>query len=420
MIDEYQIIKDLDFERLAGTKGEEKAREVIKLYLEGTNVDCKVEQFEVVAFDTGNAVLECADAKFEAIPYGLNENTNLEGELVFLENPEIMKYAKGKFEDKIVLSFGYTRGLHELLKENEIKAFIKIGAPFREAPSLSHRQKVYKDGYIPSVTIGYDEAMKLSEYDGQTCHITIKQAVSAREAHNIIVDIPGSDNDNNLIYAVGHYDSVARSHGACDNAGGTATLIKIIEYFSQNQPKRDLRVIFFSGEELGLLGSLDYVTKHEEEVKEKGQLVVNIDVAGDDIGLDVCNVIGTDRLVGYVEGLARESGVYLKTKKAIYSSDCMPFTVHEVPSVNIARAGGKATFHAHTPNDKASFTSRRGLKNPIKAAVNFLDRVLNSEIFPVDREIDESLKEKIERYLWTLTQEEPELQWKPKYKRDEK
>jgi len=35
----------------------------------------------------------------------------------------------------------------------------------------------------------------------------------------------------------------------------------------------------------------------------------------------------------------------------------------------------------------------------------------------VRKEIDECLKEKIEKYLWNLTLEKPELHWKPKYRK---
>jgi len=50
-------------------------------------------------------------------------------------------------------------------------------------------------------------------------------------------------------------------HGADDNASGTATALAIAEAFSAQPRKRHLLVAFWSGEELGLLGSAAFVAK---------------------------------------------------------------------------------------------------------------------------------------------------------------
>lgn len=50
-------------------------------------------------------------------------------------------------------------------------------------------------------------------------------------------------------------------HGADDNASGTATVLAIGEAFSKQPRKRNLVLAFWSGEELGLLGSNAFVTR---------------------------------------------------------------------------------------------------------------------------------------------------------------
>jgi len=69
--------------------------------------------------------------------------------------------------------------------------------------------------------------------------------VKNRKANNIVVDIKGKGIDDNLTLVVAHYDSVARCAGSSDNGGGTVTLLKVAEYFSRNQPDRDLRIVSF-------------------------------------------------------------------------------------------------------------------------------------------------------------------------------
>jgi Zn-dependent M28 family amino/carboxypeptidase len=418
MINHFKIIKELDFVRLAGSEGEKRAREIISSYCKELGFEPKNESFDLVSFEPGTATIKTDTKTFKAIPFGLNENAELEGELVFLENKDVIVYNKNAFKDKIVLSMGYTRKLGPDLKKSGIKAYIVISRPEREATSLSHRQKLHKEGYVPMVTVSYDDGMKLAKKSGTPISLSISQKVQKKKAHNIIVDIPAKDKkDENLTLAVGHYDTVSRSPGASDNAGGTISLIKALEYFSKHPPARDLRIIFFSGEELGLLGSQNYVKTHLDEIRDRVGLVLNLDVSGDPIGSDGMMVVGTKELLGYCDGLMKEAGVLYESKLDIYSSDNMPFAVYEVPSVNVARFGGKASFHIHTPGDNAKNVSAQGYKNTITTAIVLLQHILNADIYPVKKEIDPSLRDKVEKYIWNLNYDKPELEWEPKYKK---
>jgi len=147
------------------------------------------------------------------------------------------------------------------------------------------------------------------------------------------------------------------------------------------------------------------------------KLVVNIDVSGDAIGNDHFQVTGTNELIGYVDGITKEIGLAFKTALDIYSSDNMPFTPYEIPSVNIFRAGGKATSMIHTPADSVKNVGQKGYDTTIKSSINLLNRVLNAKVYPIKKEIDESLREKIEKYLFNLNYEKPKLYWKQKYEK---
>jgi hypothetical protein len=95
----------------------------------------------------------------------------------------------------------------------------------------------------------------------------------------------------------------------------------------------------------------------------------------------------------------------------------MPFSVYEFPSVNLARYGGKASQLIHTDGDNFRNVRTDGYTSCIKAAAQILDRVVNAGVYPVERQIDDSLREKIEKYLWNLNYQEPKLEWEAKYKK---
>jgi Iap family predicted aminopeptidase len=417
MLNAHQILKELNFERLAGSAGERKAIGIITTHLKSINAKHHLEPFKLHAFDTGSGTIACGGKTFQVHPFGLSKTKTVSGELVYLEDLELLQQNMTGYQGKIILTFSYARKLFDQIKRSGAVGLIDIGSPRRQAPSWSHRQKSFEGGCVLSGTVTYEDGMKLAALSGHKAGLKIKQTVSDRTAQNIVVDIKGYDGDGSLTLAVGHYDSVARSPGACDNSGGTVALLKAAEYFVKNKPRRDLRIIFFSGEEMGLRGSFAYAAKHRQEVIDRLRLVVNIDVGGDDLGLNHFEVLGTAQLQGYVTGITREIGHYFRSAVDIYSSDCMPFSVYEVPSVNISREGGQSSFYIHTPGDSAEHTSARGLKPTVEAGINLLERVLNAGIYPINREIDKSLRDKIEKYLWNSLQEKPELEWTPEYKK---
>lgn len=417
MINPYKVIKEIGFERLAGSEGEKKAIQILTSHLKDLDVNYKLENFKLVSFNPGEATITCGDRKFPARPYGLNKNCRITGELVYLDNPVTIEANKGAYKNKIVISYGASRRLASILLEGNVAAFISISKPGREVSSSSHRQNSFKEGYVPSMTIKHEFAEKLIRFSGKIVEIDLKQEVKEVKAHNIVVDIKGKDFDDNLTLACGHYDTVAHSAGSSDNGGGTVSLLKVIEYFQKNKPLRDLRIIFFSGEELGLLGSQAFVEKHKEELKKRAGFVVNIDVSGDPVGIDVLAVTGTKEILGYCDGLCREVGITMKTNLGIYSSDSMPFTKYEIPSANISRFGGKANLFIHTEDDIPKYVNKPGLDNTITSSITILDRILNAKVYPIQKEIDGSLREKIEKYLYNLTYEDPKLEWTPKFKK---
>ena len=116
---------------------------------------------------------------------------------------------------------------------------------------------------------------------GVTATLTANVIRQQQTGHNVVGYLPATTATtgmNKPWVAVGaHYDHLGRGgagnsladkqnaneihHGADDNASGTATVLAIAEAMSKPPRKRNLLVAFWSGEELGLLGSNAFVTK---------------------------------------------------------------------------------------------------------------------------------------------------------------
>ena len=86
-------------------------------------------------------------------------------------------------------------------------------------------------------------------------------------------------------------------------------------------------------------------------------------------------------------------------------------------AVDIVREGSSGIHFIHTADDHAENVSPAGLEDTYRAAKVFLNRVLSAEIYPVKKEIDSTLRDRIEKYLWQSLGKRPELNWTESYKR---
>ena len=114
-----------------------------------------------------------------------------------------------------------------------------------------------------------------------TVTIEAKIIREQQTGNNVVAYLPATTPTTGIVkpwVAVGaHYDHLGRGgagnsladkdqinqihHGADDNASGTATVLNIAEALAKQPRKRNLLIGFWSGEELGLLGSNAFVNK---------------------------------------------------------------------------------------------------------------------------------------------------------------
>jgi carboxypeptidase Q len=87
-----------------------------------------------------------------------------------------------------------------------------------------------------------------------------------------------------------HVDSVPKGPGINDNCSGVSALMEIAKHLSRFSTANKVRFCFWSGEELGLLGSTFYVSHLTEQERSSITAYLNFDmVAGDNSLLRVMN-----------------------------------------------------------------------------------------------------------------------------------
>ena len=81
---------------------------------------------------------------------------------------------------------------------------------------------------------------------------------------NVVAELPGGSKRDELVIIGGHLDSWDFGTGATDNAAGCAVMIEVMRILKTLDLKmeRTVRMVLWSGEEQGLLGSEAYVKAH--------------------------------------------------------------------------------------------------------------------------------------------------------------
>jgi hypothetical protein len=162
---------------------------------------------------------------------------------------------------------------------------------------------------------------------------------------NVAGYIEGSAQPDSFIVFTAHYDHLGRMGkdtyfpGANDNASGTAMIMDLARYFSEedNQPECSIAFLALSGEEAGLEGSL-YFANNPLFPLENIKVLINLDMVGTgDEGITVVNGTVLKREFSLLKNINREKK-YLKEVKArgeSCNSDHCPFYMKGVPALFI-------------------------------------------------------------------------------------
>ncbi len=116
-----------------------------------------------------------------------------------------------------------------------------------------------------------------------TVHLKADFDWTNKPLRDVIVTIPGSLYKDQWIVYGNHHD--AWVNGASDPLSGASSLMETARTLAMLrregwQPKRTIMLALWDAEEFGLVGSTEWVEKHEEELARKGAVYINSDSNG--------------------------------------------------------------------------------------------------------------------------------------------
>jgi N-acetylated-alpha-linked acidic dipeptidase len=134
-------------------------------------------------------------------------------------------------------------------------------------------------------------------------HIKTDYDWTTKPLYDVIATIPGSDAPDEWIIVGNHHD--AWVNGADDPASGASALLETARSLATLQkqgwkPRRTIKFAFWDGEEFGLLGSTEWVEKHQTELRDNAAVYIN----SDNTGRGWLHVNGSHTLEAFVSEVA--------------------------------------------------------------------------------------------------------------------
>lgn len=231
--------------------------------------------------------------------------------------------------------------------------------------------------------------------------LDVKLDREKRTGHNIVGVLPGhpgDDPEKPYVVLGAHYDHLGRGrsggnslarkeeiggihHGADDNASGVAAVLTAAAQLAQMDRKRNVVLAFWSGEELGALGSHDFLAGGIID-PEQIAAYVNLDMVGrvrDD--KLVLQAVGTSRVwPRLIEQSNIPVGLDLQTREDPYlPTDTLNFVQAGIPTLDLF-TGSHEEYHR--PADRAQTLNYEDLERVARFGALVTYKAANLETAP--------------------------------------
>jgi len=409
----FDFIKKINFIRLGGTENEKKAANIIKNEFESFGIAAYFHEFPIATSNNSIAELKFIDPYKKNIKIThrvISGHTSTEG---ITRRFKYIDSAGERYcddiEDKIVLMTGnLDRIVYERLVRHKVAAVLVPMNIHQELLTVGFDiDFVKKFGELPICYISYHDALEMVKNNISKIWLKIEDGVDFDATGiNVVAEIKGSLRSDEEFYFIGHYDSVL-NNGIYDNAAGTAYVLELARHFNKFPPKRTIKFVLFSGEELGLRGSkayIAYLKKNANNLKHI-KMVFNFDLGGTILGRNCVRITGPIEIFNFIDALNKIEDWDFLVENDIYSSDNMPFGLEGVPSINFFRS---ALGIGHAPNDTIDHISPESFNLIGEFAIKLTSGIINAPILPFKRRIGVKMAKKIKQYFENCSPDEPD------------
>ena len=193
---------------------------------------------------------------------------------------------------------------------------------------------------LPAVNVAREDVTMIERLLGQNRTVRIRLDVRNRigpafESTNVVGEIRGTDRADEIVVVGAHLDSNDLGPGALDNAAGCGAVLETARAIKAlgRAPRRTIRFVLFMGEEEGMIGSIAYVRRHQDEMdRTVAALIMDIG-AGRPLGWFSMGRTDLDEEIRELMKPLDRFGVSAIEHSAFAATDNAPFMAEGVPNL---------------------------------------------------------------------------------------
>lgn len=430
----YDVLRELCDDighRYAGSESEKQGAEFLKRKMEEYGLqNVRLEEFRMAGWERGSASLklvEPVERDFSVIAMPYCPAADITAELLDVGEGELADFERvgDKVKGKIVISAAETnkpgeRGSHRTDKfgwavDRGALAYIYIN----QNPGMLHitgsitgrnpagDTAADREAPIPGVGVSWEAGsaiLRLIERSGGKgkVHLKLENRTFESTSQNVIGEIVGSEQPDEIVVMGGHYDGHDIAQGAGDDGAGAVTGLEAARVLAKHQGKikRTVRVVCWGSEEVGLLGAFHHARTTDPS---SYRFMLNLDGAGrGQGGQEQLTLSGWPELASWFENVAEEASYPFTIQNQLNShSDHYPFALRGVPNGTLnskdSTAGMVGRGWGHTEADTFDKVHLRGLQMSAVLVARLMLAVANADEFPAQRMSEDEVSELLEK-----------------------
>ncbi|WAJ69574.1 M28 family peptidase [Catenovulum adriaticum] len=201
-------------------------------------------------------------------------------------------------------------------------------------------------------------------------------------SYNLVADIPGTEQPDEIILLIAHIDSWDLGTGALDNAAGVGIMLATIKQLMnlEQAPKRSIRLAILTNSQLKQSGMQTFIKTYKDELN---QIVA---VAESDLGADFITRLDThlptSKLtdVDYLHTLVNDLNIERGHNSSTASTNSKYLLPYNVPVVNWVQDSQEYFKYLHSANDTFDKVKLESLQQNVAVYSLFAYVLANSDI----------------------------------------
>ena len=238
---------------------------------------------------------------------------------------------------------------------------------------------------IPAAAVSVEDAemMRRMQDRGERIVVTLRmgaRTLAPARSRNVVAEVRGSERPDEVIVLGGHIDSWDVGSGAMDDGAGSVAAWEAVRLIKQLgiRPKRTVRVVLWTNEEIGLAGANAYRDAHRAEIdkhvaameSDNGVFKLSgLQFAGSDAGMAVIRQVAT---------LLRRIGAD-SVQAGGPQADVSPLFALGVPALGLSTDASRYFWYHHTEADTPDKIDPADMANCVAAMAVVAYTIANLE-----------------------------------------